>query len=460
MNLIKKWTSLSTLWKILSIAIPSVVIIGVIILIIVLNSGLSATTMRLLRIEGTVTLQDASGNDKSIVDGMRFSSGDAISTGVQSLAQIALDDHKVVTLEENSRAEFTKSRNMMELNLTAGGVFFNVDQPLEENETFDIRTSTMTVGIRGTSGYVTVDEDGIATLILTSGNVHITGTNPNTGETKQLSVSAGQKVRVYLFNDRAVGSVDFVLEAVTENDLNDFVIARLCENTVLRRTVCATTGWDEALILERGGLDPSIMETEETVIIETEVYETEEPTNTPTPVPEESTETPTPTEAATATPTPRTNNGGNATVTPTPRPSTTATPTPRATSTPTPRPTATPTPASNSGSGSGSGSGSSNPTPTPRATATPTPRPTATPTPRSNTPTPTTAPVTPTAEPTEEPVIEPSPTEEPSDPTPTEEPSDPTPTEEPSNPTPTEDPDPTPDPSSPNGGDDGVVPNG
>ncbi len=460
MNLIKKWTSLSTLWKILSIAIPSVVIIGVIILIIVLNSGLSATTMRLLRIEGTVTLQDASGNDKSIVDGMRFSSGDAISTGVQSLAQIALDDHKVVTLEENSRAEFTKSRNMMELNLTAGGVFFNVDQPLEENETFDIRTSTMTVGIRGTSGYVTVDEDGIATLILTSGNVHITGTNPNTGETKQLSVSAGQKVRVYLFNDRAVVSVDFVLEAVTENDLNDFVIARLCENTVLRRTVCATTGWDEALILERGGLDPSIMETEETVIIETEVYETEEPTNTPTPVPEESTETPTPTEAATATPTPRTNNGGNATVTPTPRPSTTATPTPRATSTPTPRPTATPTPASNSGSGSGSGSGSSNPTPTPRATATPTPRPTATPTPRSNTPTPTTAPVTPTAEPTEEPVIEPSPTEEPSDPTPTEEPSDPTPTEEPSNPTPTEDPDPTPDPSSPNGGDDGVVPNG
>ena len=454
MNLIKKWTSLSTLWKILSIAIPSVVIIGVIILIIVLNSGLSATTMRLLRIEGTVTLQDASGNDKSIVDGMRFSSGDAISTGVQSLAQIALDDHKVVTLEENSRAEFTKSRNMMELNLTAGGVFFNVDQPLEENETFDIRTSTMTVGIRGTSGYVTVDEDGIATLILTSGHVHITGTNPNTGETKQLSVSAGQKVRVYLFNDRAIGSVDFVLEAVTENDLNDFVIARLCENTVLRRTVCATTGWDEALILERGGLDPSIMETEETVIIETEVYETEEPTNTPTPVSEESEATPTPTEAATATPTPRTNNGGNATATPTPRPSTTATPTPRATSTPTPRPTATPTPASNSGSGSSS----SDPTPTPRATATPTPRPTATPTPRSNTPTPvpntptpTTAPVTPTTEPTEEPVIEPSPTEEPADPTSTEEPSDPTSTEEP---------DPTPDPSSPNGGDDVVVPNG
>ena len=106
MNLIKKWTSLSTLWKILSIAIPSVVIIGVIILIIVLNSGLSATTMRLLRIEGTVTLQDASGNDKSIVDGMRFSSGDAISTGVQSLAQIAQfpsDGRKQVFKETNDR---------------------------------------------------------------------------------------------------------------------------------------------------------------------------------------------------------------------------------------------------------------------------------------------------------------------------------------------------------------------
>ena len=358
-SLSTKWKSLPVFKKILTIAVPAVVVIAAVVVIIMLNSGVRATTMRLLRMEGIVTLEDINGNEKSIVDNMRFSSGDALSTGEASLASIALDDHKIVTLEENSRAQFIRDGGMLELNLTDGGVFFEVNKPLEEDESFDIRTSTMTVGIRGTSGYVHVDEDGIASLILTSGHVHITGINPTTGETKELDVEPGDRVQVYLFNDRAVGSVDFQIDDISEEELNQFIIDYLCENNELRVTVCAASGWEEDIILELGNGSVTVTEeTEET----SETSEETDPTddNDPTPTPEA-----TPTVSPTSTPRPDGNGNGNGngnTPTNTPTPAPTGTPTVTPAPTPSPIPTTVPEPAeTQSTSGSSDASGSSEP---------------------------------------------------------------------------------------------------
>lgn len=356
----KKWTNLSTPGKALTIGIPVVVIAAIIVVILLANGSLRATSMRLLRMEGTVKLYDADNNEKTLVDNMRFTSGDSISTGFASLASIALDDNKIVTLDENSRAQVLKSGNDLELNLTAGGVFFEVNKPLEDDESFNITTTTMTVGIRGTSGYVSVDNDGIATLILTSGHVHITGTNPTTGETKNLDVGPGSRVRVYLYNDRPVGSVDFVMTEVEETDLNDFIINYLCENQVARITVCTATGWSEDVILEIGG----VALTDES---EEEIEETTEETEEPTPTPSESSEND-PTNTPTSTPVPA-GDGNQPTNTPTPSPSPAAsrTPTPRPTNTPTP----TPTPVPNSVV-----PGPNTPTPDPTTPTNPTSRPT------------------------------------------------------------------------------------
>ena len=430
----KKWTNLSTPGKALTIGIPVVVIAAIIVVILLANGSLRATSMRLLRMEGTVKLYDADNNEKTLVDNMRFTSGDSISTGFASLASIALDDNKIVTLDENSRAQVLKSGNDLELNLTAGGVFFEVNKPLEDDESFNITTTTMTVGIRGTSGYVSVDNDGIATLILTSGHVHITGTNPTTGETKNLDVGPGSRVRIYLYNDRPVGSVDFVMTEVEETDLNDFIINYLCENQVARITVCTATGWSEDVILQIGGVSLTD-ETEET-------EETTEETEEVTPTPAE-TSGDDPANTPTSTPVPAADTGNQATSTPTPTtaPSSTHTPTPRPSNTPTPTPTPTPAPA-NVVPG-----GPNTPTPSPVPTNTPSPRPT-TPTNPTNPPRPTsqTEPSTPQTEPST-PQTEPStPQTEPSTPptepsTPQTEPS--TPQTEPSTPqTEPEDPDP------------------
>ena len=471
-NLWGRFTDLSTLWKSVIIGGAAVLIIGIIVLIIFLNSGITASTMRLLKIEGNVTLQDVNGDDKSLVDNMRFTSGDVLNTGAQSLASIALDDSKTVTLEENSRATFNQSRNMLQIDLQSGGLFFDVNKPLEDDETFDIVTSTMTVGIRGTSGYVFVDNQGLTSIILTTGTVHVVGINPTTGETKQTTVSSGHRATVYLFNNRSVGSVDFVIsDDLTEDDLPLFVIERLIENRTLLLTACTLNGWDANRLYGIAGVAaPDLTEAEESEV--EEILETyTEDIGTPTPTPTaQNTNTPTPVQedSATATPTPAGNSNNNRTATATPTAAATASPTPTraasATATPTPSPTQAP---SNNGGGSSSGGSSSSsdsgssststPTPTPASQATATPVPTRTPTPASNTPTPASNTPTPASNtptpaantPTPEITTDPS-RVEPEDPTPAEpspaepSPAEPSPVEtdpdDPTNPTPDPDP--------------------
>ena len=118
---------------------------------------------------------------------------------------------------------------MLELQLTQGALFFEVTEHLEDDETFDIRTSNMVVGIRGTSGYVYYDDAGRESHVITDGTVHVTATNPDTGELRETTVSGGCQIKVYLYSDRAEDTVEFVLEELSEimdAHFSDFI--RVC----------------------------------------------------------------------------------------------------------------------------------------------------------------------------------------------------------------------------------------
>ena len=240
--------------QIITISAIVLVLLAVLITALVYRSKIRATTMRLLRIEGTVTMEE-NGRMKDIRENARLKSGNAIDTSVQSLASIGLDDYKVVTLDEVSRAEFNQSGKYLNLNLKKGSLFFEVDKALADDETFEIETSTMIVGIRGTSGWVSVAGEN-ESLIVTDGHIHLIGTNPVTGEVKEIEVSAGQRVSVYLYNDREVDSIMFELEDITERDLPDFVLARLRENPELLDRVINATGWDKPWILGEDETEP------------------------------------------------------------------------------------------------------------------------------------------------------------------------------------------------------------
>ena len=131
----------------------AVVIIAAVVVVLLFGKDkkIAATTMRLLRIEGTVTLESG-GVKKDIVNNLKLNSGDVLSTETESLASISLDDNKAVTLEELSSAEFIQDGKKLDLNLQKGSLFFEVNKKLEDDESFQVRTSTMIVGIRGTSG--------------------------------------------------------------------------------------------------------------------------------------------------------------------------------------------------------------------------------------------------------------------------------------------------------------------
>ena len=160
-------------------------------------------------------------------------------------------------------------------------MFFEVTKPLNSDESFDIKTSTMTAGIRGTSGYVFFDEEGRDSIIVTDGSVIITATNPETGETKYAEVCAGEKLTVYLYSDREENTVSFEIENVVEENLPALPLKMITENEELLNKVCEYTGWDMQKLL---------------AIVSDKPVETEPVEEDPTPTPEEAVaEEPTPT---------------------------------------------------------------------------------------------------------------------------------------------------------------------
>ena len=230
------------------VAVAALAVIAIVAFVVIRGNNLSASTMRMLRTEGVVKLFEQE-KEKSITKNLRLNAGNVLNTEDASLAGIALDDTKIVTVDEKSSIKVDQKGKKLDVNLTSGSLYFEVTQKLSADETFDIRTSTMVVGIRGTSGYVAVDQDGHDVVMITDGEVVVTGTNPVTGEQKTITVKAGQQVKAYLYNDRTVDSIMFELEDVVEEDLDVFVVDRLKENDKLIDLVCGDTGWSKEKIL-------------------------------------------------------------------------------------------------------------------------------------------------------------------------------------------------------------------
>ena len=132
MSIIDTFKNLTPKKKIIMAVSAAVVVAAVVVVCIVLSrSKYLATTMRLLHAEGTVNIEDSRGGTKPVSNNLRFQSGDALNTGNDGLATVGLDDTKIVTLQNDSRAEFMKSGKKLELKLTKGAVFFNVTEKLK-----------------------------------------------------------------------------------------------------------------------------------------------------------------------------------------------------------------------------------------------------------------------------------------------------------------------------------------
>ncbi len=243
--------------KKLLMIIPAFAVIIAIVVVLVFNhnnSKYSASTMRLLRTQGVVKLMDK-GVEKTIIDNLRLSNGNALTTSVESLCSIALDDTKIVTMNDLTKVLFQQSGKELKIDLEEGSIFFEVTQKLAADETFDIRTSTMVVGIRGTSGYVEAGKNNAdSSLIITDGHVIVRATNPKNGDVVEIPVDAGEQITIHIDETKESDSITYEKKKVTEADLTQEILDRLVENEELMAKVCDDTGWSIELIEETASL--------------------------------------------------------------------------------------------------------------------------------------------------------------------------------------------------------------
>ena len=138
-----------------------------------------------------------------------------------------------------------KSGKKLDILLDAGNLFFNVKSPLDDDEVFNVRTSTMAVGIRGTSGWVKVIDQWTSRLSVLEGTVTVCVTDPVTGETKTESVTSGETVDCKVYPQDTSGSkCDIIRGTYGERDIDGFVLVELRPDVPLCEKIKEESGID------------------------------------------------------------------------------------------------------------------------------------------------------------------------------------------------------------------------
>lgn len=125
------------------------------------NEEITAATMRLEKSEGTVEVSDENGKEQEPREKLPLFDGYGIKTQKESFSWFNLDDTKLAKMDESSKVSIEKKDKHLKLFAEEGSVYFNITEPLDEDETLEIRTSSMTVGIRGTSGWVNAETNTV-----------------------------------------------------------------------------------------------------------------------------------------------------------------------------------------------------------------------------------------------------------------------------------------------------------
>ena len=188
----------------------------------------SASTVRLAKTEGSVTVKDSSGKKSPVTSNMRLKSGSRTSTGLASYAWFNLDDQKALKQDAVSEVEIRQSGKKLEIMLDSGNLFFNVKAPLKDDESLNIRTSTMVMGIRGTSGWVKVINSRVTRVFMLDGQAFCSVTNPVNGQTKSILLHAGETADFLVYEPtNPVDQCDIILRRFTRDEIEGFVLAEL-----------------------------------------------------------------------------------------------------------------------------------------------------------------------------------------------------------------------------------------
>ena len=182
------------------------------------GNGAVATTMKLAQVEGEVSVRDEKEKDLTPAEDMNLYSGYQLKTGKESYSYINLDSVKLTKMDEETEVEILKKEERLEILVRRGGLFFHIKEPLTEEESLEIRTSNMVVGIRGTCGFIEVlGEDRMRVCIL-EGTVECFLASGEAREPLGL-VTAGEKAELTVRD----GMGEITVEPLEEEDIPSYV---------------------------------------------------------------------------------------------------------------------------------------------------------------------------------------------------------------------------------------------
>lgn len=205
----------------------------------------AASTIQLMKTEGSVSVTNGSGRALSVFEDMRLYNGYHAKTSEKSYAWASLDSSKLIKLDAVSEAEVRKAGKKLEVLLNSGNLYFNVSEPLEKEESLNIRTSTIIVGIRGTCGWVKMLDAWRAQVYLLEGQVECSVTDPATGESRTTVLRGGEMAEFVVYPQGQAGArCEIIRQSYTEEQIDGFVLVELVKDRALCEKIYTGSGLD------------------------------------------------------------------------------------------------------------------------------------------------------------------------------------------------------------------------
>ncbi|MCM1101986.1 MAG: FecR domain-containing protein [Clostridium sp.] len=159
-------------------AIACVVIIAAVLM--AGNRDQTYRSIKIVEMEGTVTIDREGINDLSASVNMNLMSGDHLTTGQDAYVVLRLDTDKYVMLGECGAmkviAQGTEANAKTSIELESGSVLSEIQKPLGQDSSYDIITPNATMSVRGTVFEVRKEEnehDGSISVLVYDGRVAV-----------------------------------------------------------------------------------------------------------------------------------------------------------------------------------------------------------------------------------------------------------------------------------------------
>lgn len=200
--------------------------------------NVAASSMKLLRTEGTVAVLDKNQASVSLFKGMKLQNGYEIATSTASYAWINLDDTKLIKLDALTNVGVEQNGKNLTLTLNSGKILVDVSKKLDSDETLNVKTGNVVTGVRGTLFEVAAEDPYFANtdsieIIVLEGTVSATSTDLINGKVSEIYVPQGNKSTYTI--DRTNGTTTRFLTRAKSSDVSGFSAVELALNDNMRK---------------------------------------------------------------------------------------------------------------------------------------------------------------------------------------------------------------------------------